>query len=238
MTDPSKVLVVDVGENALELSLLKGFMGVSVPLRGLELELDGRVLHVVAPKAFDQATVSELLRVIGGSCKGDHAIRVLMPESFKNEIAVPYARQGPERWSCPRCNRDVMQGANDTGSIGGLCEPCWATEMRLAGMKNPKIERGSSSSSNPGNFPLASASQLPASAQVHSPASPSATVEAIGALQRPEHDSGHLPIVLEVRSAADLPTPRPGLLAVSPGRFYWATSSSWFYCDGHVPVVL
>jgi hypothetical protein len=246
MTDPGKILEVDVGDNVVDLALLKGFLGVSVPLRGLRVDFEGEgehTLRVASPKAWDQATVTELLRVIGGSCKGDHAIRVRAPEAFCNEVAVPYARQGPERWSCPRCNRDVMAGANDAGSIGGLCESCWATEMRLAGMKDPKIERGASSSPNPGNLPLASASQLPASAPVHSPAPPRSSVEAIGALQ-PERSRGDFqdgpPFarVLEVRSAADLPAPQPGLLAVSHGRFYWATSSSWFYCDGHVPVVL
>jgi hypothetical protein len=239
MTDPRKEIVIDVGANQLDLALLKGFIGVSAQLRGLELEQESTELHVRSGKLFDHATVLELLRVVGGSCKGDYAIRVLKPEVFQSEVAVPYARQGPERWACPRCNRDVMAGANDAGQLFGLCEPCWSTEMRLAGVKDPKIDR---------SIPAASASIPTQPANDATPVSPlkARALEVIAGLQQhppealPAEESfpGPSVIVLEVRSPSELPAPRPGLFAVSHARFYWATSSSWFYCDGHVPVVL
>lgn len=238
--DPAARLILELEGAELDMPLLRGFIGITPVLRSLELELDESTLIVSSQAPLSRDQVMEFLRVLGGSLAGDVAVRVISPGEYAGEVAIPHMQQGPARWNCPRCNREVMQGANDSGGINSICEPCWRTEMRLAGQPDARIDR--SGLQNPSSHALLAARSASPGGNPEGHAEPAERVEPpppepSAAEQRSEVASSPL-AVIAVASPADLPRNAPvGLIAVMPGRLFWSTSAGWFSVEGHSPPV-
>lgn len=214
--------------------MLKAYLGISSGApKGCTFVHDGGELILEAPAELDAGAVSEIMKWLGASTTGNSPIRVLEPEAFKEAVAIPHQSGGNQRWKCPRCDRDVMQGVNDSGTItGGLCKDCWAVDMRLAGQPVQQA----ATSSNP--------AQRAAPSPPAAPSSPA--VAAIAALQpKPPapapsaSSSAPEPVAYElvpvVASARDLPPADKYRFAIWGHRLCYSDGAHWRWLEGFVP---
>lgn len=135
------ILIFSVGANAIDLALLKGFLAASPDapqgLTSCELEeTETRRLVMEFNNAISEGGLSEVLRVLGGSAKGDDPMRVIQPSEWIGREAMPAEPPGARRWPCPRCAKTVIEGKNqEPGMNGGLCTECAAVDRKLSGAR-------------------------------------------------------------------------------------------------------
>jgi hypothetical protein len=231
-------LVIDLGGNQLELAVLKGYLSFSKAApQNVKLTHEGRELRVQSEHDVTAGELSELLRVLGGSCKGDTPIRVIAPQVFEGATAIPHESAGAARWKCPRCDRDVMQGANDAGTLHGLCRPCWETDMKVAGQPVPPLPPTPSA-------PVAAVPVAPALSASPSSRTLTEALAPLGDSSGPPPASipftALVPLKALCRCVAtmrDLPRAEdaPGCLAIVNERLAYSNGCVWRVLDGHVP---
>jgi len=226
---------IDLADNAFELAMLKGYLSIAATApKGLKLEQQGAELLVSSDAELSEGDLSELLKWLGASSRGNSPLRVLEPEAWKGRAAIPAESGGAQRWKCSRCSRDVMAGVNDAGTVGGLCHDCWAVDMRLAGQPvQPVVPTPSA--------PPGARLQPPAS----SPAAPSSssTESALLSLSKSQAPAapalafiGNASLSLPIVAAAhELPPASDYALAICAHRLAYSDGKIWRVIEGNVP---
>jgi hypothetical protein len=224
-------VVVDLGGCELEEAMLRGYIaaGRIVP-RPTEVKTTEGKCRIDFAEGLSSEQLAELVRVLGASSKGDTGLTLLEPSSVAGQIVVPAEKSGPQRWDCPRCNRSVMAGANDTpGAVYGICRPCHDTEMKLSGgrtLGTPGLS----------GVAMAAAAIAPVTGIGRPvPIAPATTGSAAPATEDPQ--TGRFLLYYVADSIAELPKPEPGYFAIVGERFAYATATAWRVLEGVIPPV-
>lgn len=236
------LVVIDVGTNIIDEALFQGFLCASPDapkgLQGCALErTEGQSPRMVVTFGQDvtEGGVAELLRVLGGSAKGDDAMRVLEPAQYVGREAMPMDPPGARRWPCPRCSKTVIEGKNaEPGFNGGLCMDCAAVDRKLAGGRvGGQTLPVQAPTSVPGVV------GTPTQVQVQVPAHLRRPAEKPTADLPPPTIMHPLPIIDGV-AALQFITPQAPTIAFVADRqvlAFW-TGQGWRIIDGIPPVVL
>ncbi len=238
-------IVIEVGKNEIDQPLFVGFLAASPDapdgLERVELEPgdgNGRSGRLVC--SFTQAVtdnqLGELLRVLGGSAKGDDAMRVIEPQQFAGRESMPNEAPGARRWPCPRCAATVIEGKNaEPGFNGGLCKQCAAVDRKLAsGQVMGQAPRAAAAAPPPVQVP----------ANLRRPATEQAGAEQLpeGVRHNPafvDQRATALPIVANLTELQRLRPAAPVIVFVADRQVlgYW-TGAGWRICEGIYPPIL
>jgi hypothetical protein len=254
-----KEIEIELAGCEVDEQLLIGFMAVSAAspadFRGSRRDGDRLILEFDALP--EEGPFTEVLRVLGGSAKGEAPMRVIAPEQYAGRTAVPSEHKGGRRWDCPRCGGAVMEGHNDqTGVLYGICKACGDIDRKLAGGSgsDPKpltntsgrrarsgttstksqdsAEPMLSSKTTTSSKPSVERSSAPPTSSASAPPTSSAT-QSSNSRQRYAAPELRTP-----QTIAELPhpPPRPGIvLVLGNGQLAWSTLDSWRVVDGSVP---